>query len=133
MNKHWSKAFTLVELLVVVTIVAILAAIAIPSYNNQVRKTNRSAAEEFVQRVANRQNQYLLDYRTFAADLATLGMTTPDEVSRHYCINVAADNGPPPTFTVEAEPRNSSSIQAGSGSFSLNQAGTLTEATDTCA
>ena len=39
------KGFTLVELMITVAIVAILAAIAIPSYNQYVLRANRAEAQ----------------------------------------------------------------------------------------
>jgi type IV pilus assembly protein PilE len=44
MSRHAAKGFTLIELMVVLSIIAIIAAIAIPSYNEQVRKSRRADA-----------------------------------------------------------------------------------------
>jgi len=44
-NNSYDKGFTLIELMIVVVIVGILAAIALPSYQESVRKTRRSEAQ----------------------------------------------------------------------------------------
>ena len=122
------KGFTLVELMIVVVIVGILAAIAIPSYQNYAVKGNRAAAQAFVMDVASREKQYLLDARTYAADLATLGMTVPADVSRHYagCCTIVVVAGPPPSFTITATP--TSPGQTSDGALTLSSDGTKTPA-----
>ena len=53
------------ELMIVVVIVGILAAIALPAYSDQMRKSNRSAAQQFLQDLANRNERYRLDARAY--------------------------------------------------------------------
>lgn len=98
------KGFTLIELMVVVAIVGILAAVAYPSYIKHVTKSNRSAAQGFLMTLSNKQEQYMLDARAYADTLAKLGITTvPSEVSKNYTIAVAANNAAtPPSYTITA-------------------------------
>jgi type IV pilus assembly protein PilE len=96
--------FTLIELMVVVAVVAILGAVAYPSYRNYIVRGNRSAAQSFMLEVASKQERYMLDARTYAADMATLGMAVPSNVSSNYTVTTAPVVGPPPGYTVTAVP-----------------------------
>ena len=96
------KGFSLIELLVVVAIIAILAAVAIPSYQHYVVKANRTAAQSFMMDLANREKQYMLDARAYA-DFTALGVSAPAEVSKHYNVAIVPVVTPP-SFVITATP-----------------------------
>lgn len=117
------KAFTLIELMIIVVIMGVLMAIAIPSYRQYQVKSNRAEAQSFLMELAQRQQEYLLQSRAYAADVDSLNATTPDNLARNYTIAINAAGGPPPTFTITATPVVGS-VQDGDGNLSLDQAGT---------
>lgn len=119
--------FTLVELMIVVAIIGILAAILYPSYINNVVKSNRAVAESFMMKVASKQAQYQLDARIYAPDMATLGYTTlPTEVSKNYGVAVVSDNTTtPPSYTITATPSGQQATRdTKCGNLTLTQDGT---------
>ena len=75
--------FSLIELMIVIVIVAILASIAIPSYREAVRRSDRRAAQAVMMDIANRERQYFVGNRAFATN-AELGYALPPEVSEKY-------------------------------------------------
>ena len=89
-HKH-KRGFTLLEVLIVAVIVGILASIALPSYFSYIKRTNRSQAKQFLQDIANRQEQYRLDQRVYTTTLGSggLGMTTPTDVAVNYTFSAA--------------------------------------------
>lgn len=91
MRKGKQHGFTLIELMVTVAIIGILAAVAYPSYTQYIVRANRSAAQSFMFSVNNKQEQYMLDARSYAGGstaLTDLGMTVPADVSSRYTISV---------------------------------------------
>jgi type IV pilus assembly protein PilE len=61
------------ELMVVVVIVSILTAIAIPSYRSYVIRTHRTVAKSLLSDIAARQESYYIDHKVYADNLTKLG------------------------------------------------------------
>jgi type IV pilus assembly protein PilE len=130
-----ARGFTLIELMITVAVVAILAAIAYPSYQAHLRKGHRAAAQSFMVEVANRQAQYLLDARNYAVGstaLADLTVSAPADVTTYYDINVETSTGgtapsTPPSYRVRATPKTGSA-QVPDGELILVHDGTKSRA-----
>jgi type IV pilus assembly protein PilE len=127
------KGFTLIELMTVVVIVAILLMVALPSYQQQVRKTRRSLGKAELMEVMARQEQFFLDHRRFASVLTELGYpaspyaidvdsndqpaTTPDRI---YLIDITTLSN---SFTLFAIPQLSQFGDRLCGTLSLTSIG----------
>ena len=99
------RGLTLIELSIVMVIVAIAASVALPSYRAQVQRSVRSEAQAYLMAAATRQQQFLLDTRAFAPDIATLGLATSDRVASAYDLNLQRGVDATPTFKLTAMPR----------------------------
>ena len=100
------RGFTLIELMIAVAIVGILASIALPSYQDYVRKGRRADAQAFMHEVASRQQHFLVDRRMYASTLDALGLAAPSSVSPHYNLPLTnvINNVQPMGFTLQAAP-----------------------------
>ncbi|KQX21995.1 type IV pilin protein [Variovorax sp. Varisp85] len=117
--------FTLIELMITVAIVAILAAIALPSYQQYVIRSKRSAAQAQMMDIANRQQQFLLANRNYAdkAALTASGYALPAEVSSNYSYDITLSTTGVPGYTLTLTPLGS---QSGDGALTLNSEGVKT-------
>lgn len=88
------RGFSLVELMVVVALIGVVVAIALPSYREYSRRANRAAAGAVLMEIVSRQEQYAAANRAYAEDaggvsaLVPLGITPPAEVSSNYTFDV---------------------------------------------
>ena len=119
-----SKGFTLIELMIVLVVVAILAAIAYPLYRESVRKGHRRAAQSAMMEIVNQEHQYFVANRVYA-DEATLGYALDQETDQQYDFAIALDAGPPPGFTVTFTPQGG---QVSDGNLTVNSLGVKTPA-----
>ena len=119
--KRNQLGMTLIELLIVVAVVGILAAIAYPSYQSYLVKGNRTAAQAYMQDIASKEQQYLLNARTYTTSLGDLGLATvPADVDKYYTVTINPATAT--AFTVTATPKTGTK-QEGDGTLTLDQLG----------
>jgi prepilin-type N-terminal cleavage/methylation domain len=124
--------FTLLELMIVVTVIGILAAVAYPSYLEHMKKARRAEAQSLMLDVVNREEQYMLDKRAYTDSFGDISVkreefdciSDPTECTNDwYDVTITLSAGPPPGYTITATAKGS---QASDGDQTIDSTGTKT-------
>ena len=84
MNK---KGFTLIELMIVVAIIGILAAIAIPNFLNYQCKSKQGEAKQNLGSLSKNEEAYRAEYDAFTENTAAMGFATTGKTRYVYSVD----------------------------------------------
>lgn len=120
--KGLDKGFTLIELMIVVAIVAILAAVALPSYRDYIRQANRGEARAELMRLSQEQEKWRANNTTYGT-LTNVAGSDPYTIT-NYAITVPTNSGT--AFTVIATATGDQLTDTNCKTLSIDQNGATT-------
>jgi type IV pilus assembly protein PilE len=116
------RGFSLIELMIAVVIIGILASIAYPSFQEQVRKSRRADGKAMLMEKAQQLERCYTRFASYTGNDAACNIVLPDNSSEeHYVIAEVARNGS--SFTLSATPQGDQANDAKCGVLRLTSAG----------
>lgn len=127
---HQSRAFTVIEMLIVVSLIAILAGIAMPAYQDHVRQSRRIDGQTALLNLQMAQERWRANNLGYTANLGDLGVSTSSS-ENHYTIAITNGSTSATGFTATASAKSTSpqAADASCGTLTLTQSGNQTSMT----
>lgn len=135
------KGFTMIELMVVIAVLGILLAIAVPNYMDYVTRARRAEAQSDMLQIRLGMEKWRANKASYRSDAtaSSVGVATTNTPANAgfagtntyytYSINPAGDN----TYTINAVPQGTQLARDTTcGTLTLNQSGAKTPATNNC-
>jgi type IV pilus assembly protein PilE len=119
-SSRFSAGFTLLELMIVVVIIAILVAIAVPTYRQYVLRGHRTDATRTLQDLSSRQENYYFSNNRYTTTLADLGATS-SIAGPYFTVGIASASTT--DYVVQATAVGSQAQDAGCLTFDLHRSG----------
>lgn len=131
MAHHHTRGFTLIELMIALVIVATLAGLAFPSYQDSVIKSRRSEAKAALLDLQNRMERYFIDKNTYVGACIT-GVGTcsttnsvlgsPTTENGYYTLSVGTPTAT--AYTLTATPQGAQTKDTKCRTLTLTNTGT---------
>lgn len=121
MRRNLMLGFTLIELMVTVVVVAILASIAFPSYQDYILRSRRAEGKAELLRVQQNMERAYTDLNSYASAWAQVGGASAMVPSEHGYYQVTSASATASTYTLQSTPQGAQLADTACGTLTVNE------------